>query len=180
MSIKKIIQANESLLKVYRQTPRLVGGLAVAFFKQSFVRQGYIDEKYERWKPRKRADSGAYAKRAGKRGILVKTARLKRSIRVLATTTESVTVGTDVKYAQAHNEGFEGTVNQTVKQHNRKAHTRSRKGREEKVRAHKVQGFQRKAKMKIPKRQFMGDSKLLARRIQMNIEKLLIAELKKL
>ena len=87
---------------------------------------------------------------------MVKSGRLKRSIRKLKVTRNSVTIGTDVEYAEIHNEG--GTINQQI---NIRQHSRKRKGRTETVKAHR-----RARKLKIPERRFIGESAVLLRRIE--------------
>ena len=61
------------------------------------------------WAPRKAAD---YAKRRGRRApnprqraILVKSGRLRRSVRIVATTATTVTVGSSEEYAEALQDG---------------------------------------------------------------------------
>ena len=60
--------------------------------------------------------------------------RLKKSIRRIRVTQNSVTIGTDVPYAQIHNEG--GTIKKTVS----------------------VKSHRRKMNTTIPQRQFIGES----------------------
>ena len=84
---------------------------------------------------------------------MVDSGRLKRSIRVVSSSPERVVVGTDVPYAQIHNDGFEGTVH--VKAYMRK----SKKGTRINVREHDKN-------MKMPKRQFVGESDELNRRLE--------------
>ncbi len=59
-------------------------------------------------------------------------------------------------YAQIHNEG--GTINKTVTV---KAHSRKRKGRSENVKSHR-----RKMNTTLPKRQFIGEFKMLLYRVE--------------
>jgi phage gpG-like protein len=87
--------------------------------------------------------------------LLLKTGRLKRSIRKISATTDRIIIGTDVPYAQIHNEG--GTINTTVTV---RAHTRTRRGRSENVRGHS-----RRMNLNIPQRQFLGNSQVLQQRI---------------
>lgn len=88
-----------------------------------------------------------------------------------------IMVGTDVPYAKLHNEG--GTINETVKvkgfQRKLKIRARSIDRRTGWVRKLKkvigtqlvnVKAHLRKMNLTMPKRQFIGDSSLLARRIE--------------
>ena len=87
---------------------------------------------------------------------MVRSGRLKRSIRKMSEGDYFVYVGTDVPYAQIHNEG--GEINKTVSV---RTHSRTRKGRTETVKSHR-----RKMNIKMPKRQFLGDSNALVKRLE--------------
>lgn len=65
----------------------------------AFRKQGWTDNGFERWKPRKKnKDAG--------RAILVKTGKLRRSIKVRTANWTRVVVGSyGIDYAQIHNEG---------------------------------------------------------------------------
>lgn len=175
--VKKIEQHFKEVLMY---APTMLGNDAVNFFLDSWKRQGWLGDSLEPW--RKRSSN---AKRNSGRAILMDTGRLRRSIRIIRTSTGSVTVGTDVPYARAHNEGFRGTV--SVKAHNRNRYTRSKEGtgKFSKKGIERMKTVQRigstgmvKAhtrKVNLPKRQFMGESpyltKLLARRLQAELMK---------
>src|SRR5690606_29403582 len=111
MSVKQLGKSFNQVKRDYAalkaRLPRMVGTEAMKFFKESFDRQGWVDEGFERWAPRQ-----AKAKRNKGRHLLVDTGRLKKSIRVIKAVPGLVVVGTDVPYAQIHNDG--GTVNKTV------------------------------------------------------------------
>lgn len=156
----------DELSKLYKKWPQMAGIVAENFSKERFVRKNWADNSIERWEPRKPAPEWAseeWKKRAQAGSLLVGpgSGRLKRSVRRLKVTRNSVTIGTDVPYAQIHNEG--GVINQKI---NIKAHSRKRKGRTEQVKAHK-----RKRQVTIPKRQFIGESKVLLRRLERMVEK---------
>lgn len=158
------IQKLNKLRKLYEKFPAMAAIEAVNFSKERFVRKNWVDKSVTAWKKRKPSPdwySDAQKKAANRGSLMVKSGRLKRSIRKIKVTQNSVTIGTDVEYAQAHNEGE--TINQTV---NIKAHSRQRKGRSEKVRAHK-----RKRTIKLPKRQFIGESAILLRRIERMVQR---------
>jgi len=136
--------------KIIETLPRRAATVAVNFSKQRFTAQNWVDSNTLPWKQRKPI-RGESRKRAG-RAILVDTGRLRRSIRTIRVTTNSATIGTDVPYAQAHNEGFRGNVRQSVR-----AHTRANKP----VKAHT-----RVINQNIPKRRFMGNSAVLEQQLQ--------------
>ncbi len=57
----------------------------------------WVPRKGEKWQPRKVTDSG--------RALLVKSGRLRKSIRLTRVTQDSVTIGSNVSYAPYHNFG---------------------------------------------------------------------------
>lgn len=137
--------------RLIRELPTLIGNTAVDFFKDSWDREGFIDSKLERWPRRKRRDTG--------RALLIKSGDLRRSINFKVYGTRRILIYSDVPYAQAHNEGLGTRVGV-------RAHTRRVRGKRTKVKAHTRQ-------MNLPKRQFMGPSKLLTKRIEKHIERAL-------
>lgn len=143
------VQRLNRMQKLYRTFPNAAGIEAVNFSKKRFIRKNWVDKTTEPWKKRKKKAPGSLMVGKG-------SGRLKRSIRKIKVTRNSVTIGTDVPYAQIHNEG--GTIKATA---NVRAHTRTRKGRKSRVRKHT-----RKMNTKIPQRQFIGESALLMHRIE--------------
>lgn len=152
------------LSKLYRKFPEMAAIEAVNFSKERFVRKNWVDKTVSAWEKRKPTKN-----RAAKRGsLMVKSGRLKRSIRKISTTRNSVTIGTDVPYAEAHNEGAD--INQIV---NVKSHTRKRKGRTSTVKSHK-----RNRKLKLAERRFIGESAILLRRIERMVQREITSILK--
>ena len=150
--------------------PRAIGVKAVEIFKENFRLQGFMDSSVNKWKSRKNN------KRSEGRAILVKSGRLKRSIRIINTTQESATIGTDVEYAQVHNEGSNDTVN--VKSHERKTsgksfvyNIKSKRRSTVKVQTGTAQVKSHSRRLNIPQRQFIGNSQHLERSIVILIEK---------
>ncbi|MBL7868869.1 MAG: phage virion morphogenesis protein [Flavobacterium lindanitolerans] len=129
--------------------------VAVNFSKERFVQKNWVDRSRQNWEPRKRKDRGS---------LMVKTGRLKRSIRKIRVGSNYFIIGTDVPYAQAHNDGL--TINRTVtvKPHQR-AITRGRNPRRVNIKMH-----QRKMQRTFKKRQFLGESAVLMRRIERMLE----------
>ncbi len=151
--MSELKQIERAIAGAFRDLPEQIGMLAVNFSKQRFVEQNWLYTTPQPWDKRKRDRRGGKAQQNG--AVLVDSGRLKRSIRIIATTPLSVTIGTDVPYAQIHNDGFSGV--QSVK-----AHTRKGKN----VRAHR-------RKMKMPKRKFIGNSAALT----LEIEKFIIEQI---
>ena len=104
-------------LRTYLRTvPRLMGKAVVAESADNFRRQGHETDagNVVPWEPRKYADTIKSRRKADKgkripnprqRAILIKTGRLRRSVRIVATTATTVTVGSSEAYAQAQQEG---------------------------------------------------------------------------
>lgn len=150
---------SKDLRAFFRTVPRMVGRIAVNFYKDSFKRQGYIDTRYSRWEARKRPDRG--------RATLVKSGRLRRSIRVIRVTPKSVSVGSSVPYAAIHN--FGGTINHPGGSPylfigNRMVFIRKTTAAKREEQGKPVK-YTKPHQIKIPRRQFMGASELLNKRI---------------
>lgn len=155
----------DSLTKAYAAIPHKAATVAVNFSKERFRRGNWLDERAEAWKARKRNDSG----KRGKRGILIDSGRLKRSIRKGRVTHNSAIIlagGNGINYAQIHNEG--GLISGVfkVKRHTRQAHQRKRNNKAHTVKAHTVKAHSRRVNFNMPKRQFIGNSRELDSRIK--------------
>ncbi|MCG8763870.1 phage virion morphogenesis protein [Tenacibaculum finnmarkense] len=125
------------------------GVIAVNFSKERFrqKQKNWIDKTEEKWTPRKRERAGSLLVGPG-------SGRLKKSIHKFSEGKYYVLYGTDVPYAQIHNEG--GTIKATARV---REHSRKRKGRNQPI---KVKSHTRQMNTKIPKRQFLGKSEALA------------------
>lgn len=140
--------------KAVSQLPRRAAVLAVAFSKQRFRDQAWVDNSTEVWKKRAKGWKTESRKRQG-RAILVDTGRLKRSIRTVSVDDSRAIIGTDVPYARAHNDGFRGQVTQQVR-----GFTRAGKRGSHHVRAHS-----RKRNVTLPRRRFLGTSAILDKQL---------------
>jgi len=151
MATHNFIEQLNRLAKVQKNLPTKMGAVAVRFSKERFQQKNWLDRTREPWKKRQRKDRGTLMNRTG---------RLKRSIRKIEVGRDYIVIGTDVPYAEAHNEG--ATVKETVaiKEHTR----RTRTGRST-VKAHT-----RKMNVSLPPRRFIGESAILGRRIERLIE----------
>lgn len=150
------------------------GNTAVNFFQDRFRQKGYINNGFTPWADRKN-------KKKQRGSLMVVTGRLKNSIKRGAPTIDGITVGTDTPYAQALNEGSRKMV--SVKPHKRQSVRKAKvKGsysgtaNKQKTKTidilgarHNVKGFTRKNN--LPKRQFIGESNLLMRRLEANLIK---------
>ncbi|GAB1404533.1 MAG: phage virion morphogenesis protein [Lentimicrobiaceae bacterium] len=129
---------------ITKQLPKIIGKRAVSIFKINFQLEVFQDGGVEKWQVVKRHTNPRTIGTAKTRKILTgKTGDLGRSLKY-ETGVASVTVYSDVIYADVHNEG---------------------------LRAGRGKGF------KMPKRQFIGDSKeiddMIEREIDQAINKIL-------
>jgi len=85
---------------VLKAAPLLLGNHAVNFFLDSFKRQAWLGNRLQPWAKRRQN------KRRPGRAILEDSGRQRRSIHITNIIGPQVTIGTDVPYAKAHNEGF--------------------------------------------------------------------------
>jgi phage gpG-like protein len=151
--------------------PVLAAQEAVNFFQDSFKKQTWSGQTQEVWKKRK---TDKNTKDSG-RALLVKTGRLKRSIRKIKADWDGIIVGTDLTYAEIHNNGFNGTqqVNAHYRTASRKVSTKFLKSGKASIaknaftrvksKGHDVKAHSRKINM--PRRRFIGDSPFLDTRI---------------
>lgn len=157
--------------QILSTTPRIAATEAVKFFRESFVREGFLDRSLSPWAKRQ-------SPLGGKR-ILFGTGNLMRSIRPRSVSSSNVIVESDTPYSALHNEGGTITVTEQMKKYwwaqyyklSGKIRKTSR-GRISQSKANRTAG--RKAefckamalmpvgsKIKIPSRQFMGHSETL-------------------
>lgn len=166
------------LQKMKSTLPVILGAKIRNFSMDAFRKQGWTDNGFERWKPRKKKDEG--------RAILVKRGKLKRSIKVRRANWTRVVVGSyGVDYAQIHNEG--GQISKgasssvlafkSFKRWKNKGKTMFAKNNSKASFAQKVNIGAHSINM--PKRQFLGRSQRLERELKGIIEGQFLRHLKK-
>lgn len=111
------------------------------WFDDSFQNEGFTDASFDAW-PKRNPD-----KDPG-RAVMTDTSFLRKSLAVLKEDETTVTFGTHVPYAAAHNFGLRVRAVQYVRAHHR---TRDDK-------RHQVQAHTRKMDTQFKKRQFIGES----------------------
>lgn len=185
MSDAKELQRKVERLKkeiereVYDKLPRKVGTVAVNHFKQNFREGGFVDEGVQPWKRTRRQDGGGtdakYSPLTSRRNHLMRSIQSEPGRGV-------VTITNPVEYAAIHNEGGTVETNPTVTPKMRKMAWRKvyslagvRKGEKlpeelpEEAAKWRALALTKKTKLhvkaKIPKRQFMGESKELTEKI---------------
>lgn len=154
---KKMIKQMRRLDKTF---PSTAGQIAVNEFKENFRRQGWLDRTLEKWEKRvSKKDSG--------RAVLVLSGVLKRSIRVIRKAAGFVLTGTEVAYAAAHNEGAKIKGRFQVRTHSRKTPSGG---------VTTVASHVRDVDTELPRRQFIGESKTVIKKI----ERVLVLKLKRI
>lgn len=142
MSIEK------DLKRIARQFPTVAGNIIVNQANQNFQSQSDSDgSPWKRRKPIKRKRK----RKSDNRAILVKTGRLKRSIRAVKVGKLSVKISA-AYYGKHHNEGFKGVIAVS-------SHTRRQGKKAVRVKSHSK-------KINIPKREFINiESKAVIKKI---------------
>ena len=163
--------------------PGMLGNDAVNFFLDRFRYQNWLGNTTEPWKARKAVTRWGKTPRNNGRALLIDSGRLRRSIRITSVHAMQVTIGTDVPYAKAHNEGMRLGLIQQVKQHERKktklgivktthlkTRTKIQYGRMDTGDRIVVHAHTRRIDQNIPRRQFMGNSPVLAKQLQRRLQ----------
>lgn len=154
--------------RVMLSAPMKIGEVVVLFSNQRFREQMWVDRGSEPWKARK-----PNAARNRGRNLLVDSGRLRRSVRITRTTSDEVTVGTDVPYARVHNDGFRGTVN--VRAHTRKRYSKSKEKYTTRTGSERSRTVMTQSgsydvsahtrRINMPRRRFLGESAAQTRQI---------------
>jgi phage gpG-like protein len=166
-----IAEQEQHFKRVLSYAPGMLGNTAVNFFLDRFRGQNWIGSTTEPWRKRKINN-----KQSQGRALLIKSGRLRRSIRITRISGLTVVIGTDVPYAKAHNEGFRGTVKVAAfTRHKYSKHSVgsgkfNKSGSERMKTVQKFSGdIQVKAhtrRVNLPRRQFMGYSPYLEKQLQ--------------
>ncbi|MHC5309123.1 hypothetical protein ACYSNM_03430 [Myroides sp. LJL116] len=170
-SADQFAKIQNRLASTLRSLPEIIGNEVVNFSLNSFEQEAWSGDSQEVWPKRKNPTKWGI-KSDTDRALLVKTGKLKRSIRITRLIENRVFVGAggpDIPYAKAHNYGFKGSVNQKVRSYKRKV-----QGKTIDIKEHS-----RTINQNIPKRQFIGgekDSPYLKARLR----RVAIAELRKI
>ena len=168
--INKHAQDFDDLLKGYQpfkvRMIQQAAGIALAFFKTNFVNQGFTDSTLQKWPSRK---GGARNKG---RATLIDRGILKRSIRIKSSTITGATIGIDpaIKYAEIHN--FGGTIPLTPKMRRffwamfyKFGGGNKRTANNEQALFWRNLALSKNSEITIPKRQFIGDSRTLDKKV---------------
>lgn len=160
-NFKDLIRICDNLNRAITRIPHKAASLAVNFSKERFRKKNWLDDSEHPWKKTK--------KRKG--STLIKSGRLKRSIRQVHIGADYAIIGTDVPYARAHNDGGTFTGTETVRTHDVKAHKRkahTRAGKRVKagtVRAYVVKSHKHRFKRTFTQRRFIGQSQHLTNQL---------------
>lgn len=150
------------LTEYLKSLPKVVAKTYLRHSQDSFKKGGFTNERFVKWPERVRPDRNDKQSRA----VLVKTGRLVRSIRATTKGTTAI-ISSSVPYAKIHNEGGKVSGRVSVRRHQRRGR-KSKRGKRTKI---DVRAHTRKVNTRIPKRQFMGRSKVVNDRIVKNLIK---------
>ena len=125
-------------------------GKGLEFIDENFEKQGFTDGAFEAW-PQRKYNFGAV------RALLMKSSYLRTSIEVVSSNNKRIVFGSDAAYAAIHNEGgvIQMTVTAKMKRFFWAMYYRTKEETFKWAALKKVGTIH---KIKIPKRQFMGDS----------------------
>ncbi len=154
--------------RVLLEFPKYAADATLRFSREAFRRGGWMDTRFERWAPRKRDKS--------KRGVLIGkgSGALRRGLAV-SHQPRSWTISSDRPYAKIHNEG--GKVSVTVTKKMRKffwaMHYKARTKKDKAFWKGMALTKKKKLTYTMPKRQFMGRSQVLDRRLALHLDRAL-------
>jgi phage gpG-like protein len=169
-NIKRVnfLQIKDNLL---RDTARISAVESVKFFKNSFVKGGFSDTSFQKWPDRKSPFGG--------KRMMYNRGTLMQSIRKIEESTRRVVIASDVIYSEIHNEGGEITITKQMKKYwwaqyyklsgkvkQTKSGKASKSASNNQISAKaayckNMALMKEGTKIKIPKRQFIGESKIL-------------------
>lgn len=157
--IKVVLQRYNSFLE---RLPMIVSEAMIDYVLDNFDSESYEGRS---WPDRKDGDTS--------RALLIKSGKGRRSIRVLSRTKSRVSIGTDLDYMIAHNDGAEVTVQITARM--RKFFWAMHYKHEKNVPDDQIRWKWMALKkgpitFKMPQRQFFGPSEELDERIKEGIE----------
>ena len=151
--------------KTLSSSPRVIARLAINFMEENFEKGGFqsAEGKVDKWEPRKNDDGSG-------RGVLIgkQSGRLQKSGTVFRADDKAVVVGVPdniAEYGRVHNEG--GTVRPRVTEKMKKFAWFKYKESGNKNQFWKNLALTKKKRLniKMPKRQFLGNSPVLSNRI---------------
>ena len=156
-----ILELERRFRSIMVRMPALLGNEAVNFVLDNFKLQGFMGATFQPWLKRKNPTKWGQAPKRNGRAVLIDTGQLRRSIRIVRTTADSVLIGTDDPKAKAHNEGLKIGLIQKVGSYERKGVAKKKVT---------VKEHTRRINQNIPKRQFIGDSPYLRTRLSRIIQ----------
>lgn len=159
----------ERLKQQKSELPKIIANDTVKFFEDSWKKKGWDDNGITKWKEPRRRLKGKGAART--RAILVQTGQLRKDFVVARQTFNKIVIINTKDYAAVHNEGL------TIYKQSRRVVLNFRVGNSGKSRFAKLKNanFQQDAvipehDIKMPQRQFMGQSRTLDRQVLEKID----------
>ncbi|WP_282635701.1 phage virion morphogenesis protein [Sphingobacterium thalpophilum] len=153
--------------EIQRELPDIVGTEVINSAQDNFRTESFFGEKWPARKDKK-----------NKRKLLVKTGTLQRSPRIFQSMPGMISVGSDVPYAEVHNEG--GIINRVARSETF-VRNRYKNGKNKglfKKGTTQGQGFTFKAySYSMPMRRFLGNHPKLKRHLEQTIKEVTIERL---
>jgi phage gpG-like protein len=153
---------------IIKQLPHNVSQQALSHFKGSFRKQGFTDRSFVAW-PKRKDDLG--------HKILMNTNSLMNDLKVRLATINNIIIGTDLPHADAHNNGAKYSIPITAKMRKFFWAMYIETDKEK----WKWMALSKKKRMaiRIPKRQFIGNSAELNKNIDTKIIETIITTFNK-
>ena len=150
---------------IENDVPLVIGTEAVNHFKESFTNEGFTDTGLKKWQSRASKRTGNTANQA----ILTKSGELGDSIdfRIEGKT---IVIYSDKKYAQIHNEGGIITVTDSMRKYFWSQFYLAKEAADKEL-MEQWKFLALSKEIRIPKRQFIGESETLNQRIAEKMER---------
>lgn len=159
----------ERFKKLKPLLPKILGNMALNHFLQAFRDEGFTDNAFSPWEKRKRKNA-ADIRTGRSRALLVDSGALRRSLRVKNANFQATRIGSyGLEYASIHNRG--GTTHPSVTDKMRAFMFHQFKQTGDPIFLNIALTKKSTLDVKIPKRQFIGKSKKLNKRISDRIQK---------
>ena len=189
MSKFEVPEFDKMAKNVIKETARMAATESIIFFKDSFVKEGFTDTSFQAWKKTSNPMAG--------KKTLYRSGTLMQSIRKVEETIKRIVVESDTNYSEIHNSGgtiavtvqmkkfwwakyyeFSGKVKSTTK--GKISKSQSNLKTNDKAEFCKRMALMKVGtKIKIPKTQFMGDSKTMMIKFENFYNEIIVKELER-
>lgn len=161
--VQSYIRKLEAVERVNRLYPRRAGMIALEFVKDRFRQQNWIGDRTETW-PRRSYTIGGQ----GRNTLTGKGAgSLRRSYRITRSNPQIVAIGSDKPYAVTHNEGMRIPITENMRGLFMAKHIDAKeRGKVKDAQFWLNMATTKKKFIEIPRRQHIGESQYMIRKIE--------------